>query len=388
MQAVRNGTSWSGHERNRCLLNFSGQQFIDASSLSGLDFGDDGRGLAVTDWNRDGKLDLWLRNRSAPRLRLMINQAAKGEFLSLRLQGVTCNSDAIGAIVEVDCGGLPLVRSLRAGEFFLSQSSKWLHFGLENENVIQKVTVHWPGGEAEEFKGLASGSRYLLRQGSGTAKKIEQPQEVKISSAATPLTESNQSTQHVRLPVAVSLPKLSYRTPLAKDQQLRATGKHQLLVIWESSCELCDRDLRLLESQKSDLGKAGVSTLALAADHLESMEQVYQRIDKTSFSGEWGLCTPSSLRALWKWQNAWFERKSPPTVPFAILIDGKGNGLSLYRGRIDVNTVLKDSRELIGINPRERWHLAPPLKGTWFTNPLSKAYIQNAIFNEMNQLDP
>ena len=87
MKAVRKGTSWSGHERNRCLLNFSGQEFADASSVSGLDFDDDGRGLAVTDWNRDGKLDLWFRNRSAPRLRLMLNQAAQGEFVALRLQG-------------------------------------------------------------------------------------------------------------------------------------------------------------------------------------------------------------------------------------------------------------------------------------------------------------
>lgn len=88
MSSVRQGTSWSGNERNRCLLNLAGKQFADASALSGLDFNDDGRALAVCDWNRDGKLDLWLRNRSAPRLRLMLNQSESQTSLSLRLQGV------------------------------------------------------------------------------------------------------------------------------------------------------------------------------------------------------------------------------------------------------------------------------------------------------------
>ena len=108
MHAVRGGTSWSGGERNRCLLNISGKGFADASSSSGLNFADDGRAIAVTDWNRDGKLDLWLRNRTAPRLRLMMNQKAEGRFLSLLLQGVHCNRDAIGAVVQLDLSGKPL----------------------------------------------------------------------------------------------------------------------------------------------------------------------------------------------------------------------------------------------------------------------------------------
>ena len=381
MGAVRNGTSWSGHERNRCLLNFSGREFGDASSVSGLDFDDDGRGLAVTDWNRDGKLDLWFRNRTAPRLRLMLNQAATGGFLALRLQGVSVNRDAIGAVVEVDCGGAPLMRSVKAGEMFLSQSSKWLHFGLGNEKEIRGITVHWPGGEKESFSGAAAGGRYFLKQGAGIVRASEQPREVKIAPQPTALPAQGLQTWNPRLPVAVSLPKLRYRDSLAKPQNLQATGQPQLVVIWESSCELCDRDLRLLESRKADLAKAGVSVLALAVDGVEDFENAYERIDDTGYSSPWGLCEAASLGALWKWQAAWFERKYPPTVPFAVLMDGRGRGLALYRGEIDVDAVLKDAEELVGIDSRERWHLAPPLQGTWFTNPPDFSYVQRVVFS-------
>ena len=387
MKAVRNGTSWSGHERNRCLLNFSGKEFADASSVSGLDFDDDGRGLAVTDWNRDGKLDLWLRNRSAPRLRLMLNQDAAGGFLALRLQGDSCNRDGIGAVVEVDCGSKPLIRSVKAGEMFLSQSSKWLHFGLGSEEEIRAITVSWPGGKEETFQGARAGGRYLLRQGSGTARLAEQPALVKIAPSPNPPFPPAQPTASTRYPVAVPLPSLAYRDPAAQPKNLQAIGQPQLLFLWESSCDLCERDLRLLESRKEDFAQAGVSVLALAADPLETLADTYERIDETGFSGRWGLCEAPSLQALWKWQSAWFERKSSPTVPFAILMDGQGRGMARYQGNIDVDAVLKDARELVGIDARQRWHLAPPLQGSWFTNPLDMPFIRGAIQAEMQAAD-
>ena len=40
------GASWSGHERNCVFLNTSDLRFANISAVSGLDFDDDGRGLA------------------------------------------------------------------------------------------------------------------------------------------------------------------------------------------------------------------------------------------------------------------------------------------------------------------------------------------------------
>jgi len=166
IQLVRDGYSWSGHERNRLLLNRGGLDFADVSSISGLDHGGDGRAMAMVDWDQDGDLDLWYRDRTAPRLRLMLNQHApsKGarDFLALRLEGTTCNRDAIGAVVEVvtDDVSKRLVRSVRAGDLFLSQSSRRLHFGLGNATKVKEVKVVWPGGRVEKFSGVEAGGTY------------------------------------------------------------------------------------------------------------------------------------------------------------------------------------------------------------------------------------
>ena len=96
---------WSGNERNRLLLNCGEAGFADVSSSVGLDHEGDGRALAIVDWDQDGDLDLWYRDRSAPRLRLMLNRHAPAQgardFVALKLEGTTCNRDAIGAVVEV-----------------------------------------------------------------------------------------------------------------------------------------------------------------------------------------------------------------------------------------------------------------------------------------------
>ncbi len=116
MQLLREGKSFSGHERNCVFLNCGAQHFANLSALSGLDFPDDGRAVAAVDWDHDGDLDLWFHNRTGPRLRLMRNDTHAGsakhdDFVMLRLQGTDSNRDAIGARVQVelaDPAALPL----------------------------------------------------------------------------------------------------------------------------------------------------------------------------------------------------------------------------------------------------------------------------------------
>ena len=59
-----------------------------------------------------------------------------------------------------------MVKTLRAGEGFLSQSSKRVHFGLGESSQIRKVVIRWPGGASQEYAGLEVDRRYELVQGS------------------------------------------------------------------------------------------------------------------------------------------------------------------------------------------------------------------------------
>ena len=149
MSSARSGTSWSGAETNRAFLNTGAGRFADVSYISGLGFADDGRALAVTDWDGDGDLDLWAHNRTAPRLRLLRNNSPQAKrSVAFRLTGgKRSNRDAIGARLKLSLSnGAEQLRTLRAGSGFVAQSAKWVHFGIDSGATPEKLLVTWPDG--------------------------------------------------------------------------------------------------------------------------------------------------------------------------------------------------------------------------------------------------
>ena len=180
------GMSISGNERHCVFLNTgedtrAGEKFACVSAVSGLDFPDDGRGVSVVDWDSDGDQDLWVSNRNAPRIRYFRNDTrTDNNYITLRLigNGVTTSRDAVGARVEVflkdriknkenatDASRADrLIKTVHIGQGFLSQSSRWLHFGLGDAEQIAKVTVRWPGGKVEEYTDLKINQRYEIHQ--------------------------------------------------------------------------------------------------------------------------------------------------------------------------------------------------------------------------------
>ena len=156
-ELLRRGHSFSGHERHCCFLNTGGGRFANISAVSGFDLPDDGRSISLVDWDSDGDLDTWLVNRNGPQVRFLKNESSSGfHFVLVRLQGTKCNRDAIGARLEIllnDRAKTKLIRTLRAGDGYMAQSSKWIHVGLGNVSEIDRMLVHWPGGRKESFRG-------------------------------------------------------------------------------------------------------------------------------------------------------------------------------------------------------------------------------------------
>ncbi|MGI9244860.1 MAG: ASPIC/UnbV domain-containing protein, partial [Verrucomicrobiales bacterium] len=164
-ERIRKGASFSGRERNCAFLNLGGQSFADASAALGLDLEQDSRGIALCDWDHDGDVDLWLTNRTAPRLQLLRNETAAASggagWVAFFLVGDVsqgCPMDAAGARVVLSAGGSDRLQTVHLGDGFLSQSSRWLQFGLGDEPQIDRVVVHWPAGEPETFEGAQSGA--------------------------------------------------------------------------------------------------------------------------------------------------------------------------------------------------------------------------------------
>jgi len=363
----------------------SGDGFADFSHLSGLGLNDDGRALAVCDWDRDGDQDIWLRNRNAPRLRLMLNDSSNHqESVSLRLEGVQCSRDAIGARVTVRTQNGMMVRSLRAGEMFLSQSTKWLHFGMDANEQVKSLVVSWPGGEDESFSGVKRGGRYLLREGQGEAVNVSLPAEVSLKLDAATVERKASFSDHVYLPVEVPFPRLSYRSPDAKMKEMRSNGAPLLVMFWDSSTQKSLSELESLEEERLRMNSMGINSLALSVDGIEKAGSAYDLITKSKFKGNWGFIPEDFFGLVKRWRGSLFERSAQIEFPFSLLLNSDGKCVAIYRSHVS-GEMIKGMSRLVAMDELSRWHNAPLLRGSWFTNPVSKSYVRSFIEQRMER---
>lgn len=389
MQQVRDGSSWSGYERNCAFLN-TGGQFAVASHVSGLNFSDDGRGLAVTDWDQDGDLDLWFRNRTAPRLRLMLNQSPPeraGRHLSFRLTGTECNRDAIGAVVEVHLEGADrrLVRSVRAGEMYLSQSSKWVHFGLPENARVTGATVLWPGGKRSTYEDLEAGNRYEIKQGETFAKRVERKRAVALET--TPLKTVTTTSGHASLvlPAPVRLPFETYFDDTGNLANLPASNSPRLLLLWSAGCEHCKRELAQL-SKIPD----GFDVLALCVDGNtpEQRKEARDLIAETGFAGAWGMIGVDQVEQVHVLQEALFDSTPEFAVPLSFLLRPGNEMVAIYRGPLSIDVVSYDCQKVATASDAALRDLAPPFSGRWFTLPAPPAFLPNLIARRIQERYP
>ncbi len=161
-QLVREGYSWNGAEPNVFFVRRDGK-YRDFSGVSGLDVAEDGRAFAVTDLNGDGTLDVILKNRLGPQIRVFSNESAGARHrIVLQLRGTKSNRDAIGARVEAD----GQVKWATAGSGYLSQHTKKLHFGLGDRASVHKLKIRWPSGLHQSLGPLEAGYEYQVTEGS------------------------------------------------------------------------------------------------------------------------------------------------------------------------------------------------------------------------------
>jgi len=383
-QMMRTGRSWSGRERNCAFLNTGNGRFANISALSGLDPPDDGRAIGVVDWDGDGDEDLWLSNRNGPRLRFMRNNArdsAQTHFLSLGLRGTAATTprDAIGARVEVLTPNSisPRARrtkTLHAGEGFLSQSSKWLHFGLGPETEVESVRVHWPGSEPERFTDIRLDHRQILEQGTGQSRDSRSEPERQVDLIPSqPQPPALSEAARIPLVMLLEMPSVGWTS---FDDEARAIdfgkGKAIWLNLWASWCAPCLAELGEITRREADLRAAGVEVVALAVDGLgddrSSPARAEEIIDDRDFPFTAGRATASTVRLLQNLHGWLTPLHLPLPVPTSFLIDANGRLAVIYKGRVEVDQVLADLHHARGTR-RERFERSAPFPGIALASP-------------------
>lgn len=385
---LREGRSWSGRERNCAFLNTRDGRFANASATSGFDLPDDARALAVLDWDGDGDQDFWVTNRNEPRLRLFLSSSTGQGWVELRLEanGTSTNAQAVGARVElVTRGPAPNlhVRTVRAGEGYLSQSSPRVHLGLGAAREIERVTVRWPGGAREDFSGVSVGRAHLLRQGTGKAEPLSPRGTPSVLSPGLPSFPPPTSSARVPLVALYSAPRELEVRPFGGQPAARipfGSGKPLLLNLFASWCVPCAEELAELTREASALRGAGLDVLALAVDGLGDDRgdpgKAAELLRRIGFPFPGGAATPGTLEALQRLNDAQFPLHKPLPVPSSFLFDPSGHLSVIYKGKISTRQVLADLGHS-GLPRRERWVGSAPLGGTALESPvIERASIQ------------
>lgn len=374
-ELVNRGRSFSGYERNCVFLNTDNAAFTDVSGVSGADFPEDGRGAATVDWDLDGDLDLWITNRTAPRVRLLRNNSTTTNgFLNLHLQSVTGNRDAIGTRLELYIAGRaqPLLQTLRGGEGHLSQSSKWVHFGLGSANKIDRLVVRWPTGEVEEFTDLQINQWYKLVQF-----EVPEPwnapstRTAELEDAAVALPRPSTSASRLLITRRTSAPdNIVFVDKSGTQRSLSEFAGHPVLIsLWAPWCPPCLKELARFEKEYAALHDAGLVIIALNVDGLDGMRKpdpaganrFLQDHAPHLIAGD---ATRPVVAELELALHRHFASRYELPLPSSMLLDSELRFAVMYAGPVSPAQLMADI-ELVQSRPEEIPAQSVPFAGIW-----------------------
>jgi hypothetical protein len=132
---------------SRVLIQKEDHTFVPTEKKSGLVNPYFAITALVSDFNKDGYLDMIWTNIDTPSL-AYINQGGNNNYVQIDLED---NAEAIGAKVTVETPSKTLTEWLITGEGLSSDQTALLHIGLGTEAIINKITVHYTNGKIIEI---------------------------------------------------------------------------------------------------------------------------------------------------------------------------------------------------------------------------------------------
>ena len=374
-ELIRSDASWNGFERNVFYANNHDGTFSNVSGTAGLDFPDDSRSFALADLDHDGRLEIILKNRNAPQLRILRNVMKDiGNSIVLRLRGTKSNRDAIGAAVTVEADGHRQTKYLQAGSGFLSQHTKELFFGVGKTQGTVRTTIRWPSGTTQLFEHVPVNRRIDIEEGSEefVAKPFAAAPAVYARAGETLKPESLPTSVETWLVEPLNAPEFSLPDLAGNPRDLSSfRGGFVLLHFWTTASQTCGEQLRALQKHQSTFAANGLRILGINVDDPGDAAVV------RSFALKEGLSFPNLLATqdvagiyniVYRYL---FDRRRDLALPTSFLVDAKGMIVKVYQGPINPERLAEDLKSVPG-TAAARMKRALPFEGTLYQDEFQR----------------
>jgi len=156
------------------LFHHDGTRLVDVSAKAGPVFQKmfPARGLAVGDYNNDGRIDVLIGNNGGAPV-LLKNTAGEGNhWIGVLLQGTSCNRDAIGATITWSADGVTRRRYKANGGSYLSSHDVREVLGIGAAAKVDWIEIKWPppSGRVERLTELPIDRYVTIIEGQGRIK--------------------------------------------------------------------------------------------------------------------------------------------------------------------------------------------------------------------------
>jgi hypothetical protein len=153
------------------LFRHDGRRLRNISQQAGPVFAKafSARGLAVGDYNNDGRVDVLIGCNGDSPLLLRNTATPDNHWVGLKLQGVACNRDAIGARLTWSAGGVRRSRQKNGGGSYLSSHDPREVLGLGRATTLDWLEITWPapGAKTERLTNVPINRYLTIVEGKG-----------------------------------------------------------------------------------------------------------------------------------------------------------------------------------------------------------------------------
>jgi tetratricopeptide (TPR) repeat protein len=390
-ELVRSDYSWSGYQRNVFFANNNDGSFSEVSGALGLDLIDDCRAYALSDFDHDGRLELVLKNRTGPQVRILRNDLEGiGNSIVFRLRGHASNRDAIGALVTLESGATRQTKFISAGSGFASQHTKELFFGLGKASHPVSISVRWPTGKVARYDNLPVNRRVQIEEDEPAVQAAPYapgPSHTRSSVAvlACPPEPKTVSTWLIAPLLGPDLRLPDLKGEMSQLSALR--GRPVLLTFIRANCTDSSLQLELLQKAFADLSTASLALFAVVLSSGADRVAIDDLARSVQLSFPLHLADEHAAGA-WNIQYRYlFDRRRDLPSPVSFLLDASGGIIRVYGGVVLPQSVIDDAKSAPQ-TVEARLARAMPFPGPYYGAALKHDYLSFGIaFSEYGYAD-